>query len=134
MNHADCKNKLVLVCPDSANPAVIKATQRNILPIGSGCRSWGFAPLMKELVGIPGDLITVTNHGVAINNRRLRNSKIKFEIFQLLIPTDYSRILQKNEYWVMSDYSPNSFDSRYIGPVTKDQIIQCTTPVFTTDF
>jgi conjugative transfer signal peptidase TraF len=130
-NMVDSKNKLVLVCPDPNNLAIIAATENNILPIGSGCGTWGFAPLLKKLVGFPGDIITATPQGILINNNYLKNSEIKFKIFELLVKPGYKHTLKPSEYWVMSDYNPNSFDSRYIGPVEASQIIKETEPLIT---
>lgn len=125
------KNQLVLVCPDLDNPAIIKAVENNILPPSDGCESFGYAPLMKKIVGIPGDTITVTDQGITVNGRQLKNSKIKFKIFELLIHPGYTHILQPNEYWVMSDYNPNSLDSRYFGPISGQAIIQSSEPYLT---
>ncbi len=131
---ATCKNQLVLVCPDPQNPAILEAIENRLLPHGTSCENWDYAPLMKELVGVPGDTVTVNNQGItAINGKQLDNSKIKFEIFELLIHPGYTYTLRSGEYWVMSDYNPNSLDSRYIGPVLDTQIIKCSKPVVTWD-
>ena len=122
------KNQLVLVCPDPENPAIIKAVENNILPAGPHCGSRGLAPLLKELVGIPGDVITATDQGISINGQQLNNSKIKFKMFELLIHPGYTHTLQPDEYWVMSDYNPNSLDSRYFGPVSGRAIIEASEP------
>ena len=125
------KNQLVLVCPDPDNPAIIKAVENNILPAGPHCGSWGLAPLLKKLVGVPGDVITVTDRGISVNGKPLENSRIKFKIFELLIHPGYSHTLQPGEYWVMSDYNPNSLDSRYFGPVSDRAIIEASEPFLT---
>ncbi len=125
------KNQLVLVCPDPDNPAIIKAVENNILPAGPSCGSWGLAPLLKKIVGTPGDMITATDQGISVNGQPLNNSKMKFKIFELLIHPGYSHILQQDEYWVMSDYNPNSLDSRYFGPVSGRAIIQASEPFLT---
>lgn len=126
-----CKNQLVLVCPDPDNPVIRKAVDLKILQPGSGCPPGRHAPLMKKLVGIPGDQVAITDQGVSINGQSLNNSKIKCKIFELLIHPGYTHTLQTNEYWIMSDYNPDSLDSRYFGPVSGQQIKQYTKPVFT---
>ena len=128
---AACKGQLVLVCPDRGNPVIRKAVELKILPPGTDHSPWRHVPLMKMLVGTPGDKVTVTDQGISINDHRLKNSKIKFEVFELLIHPGYNHTLRSNEYWVMSNYNPNSLDSRYIGPVSGSQIKQRVKPIIT---
>lgn len=128
---ATCKDQLVLVCPDPDNPVIRKAVELKILPPGTICSPWQHAPLMKKLVGTPGDKITVTDQGVLINDHKIKNSKIKFKVFELLIHPGYNHTLRPDEYWVMSNYNPNSLDSRYVGPVSGSQIKQCAKPILT---
>jgi len=124
------KEQLVLVCLDPYNPVIRKAHDLEILPPGTGCPGRQ-APLMKKLVGIPGDQVAITDQGVTINGRIIKNSKIKFKIFEVEYHPGYSHTLQPNEYWVMSDYNQNSLDSRYFGPVARTQIRQSTQPILT---
>ncbi len=123
------KNKFVLVCPDPRNPVIREAKRLKILAIGS-CPG-GYAPFLKKLRGVPGDRVTVTDQGVLINGKLLENSKIKFKIFEMLIRPGYTHTLRPGEYWVMSDYSKNSLDCRYIGPISRSSIIDYTRPIFT---
>lgn len=124
------RNQLVLVCPDPDNPVIRKAVELKILPSGTGCPGRQ-APLMKELVGTPGDQVTITDQGVTINGQPLKNSKIKFKTFELLMHPGYTHTLQQDEYWIMSDYNPNSFDSRYFGPVSGLEIKEYSKPILT---
>ncbi|MFH1216525.1 MAG: conjugative transfer signal peptidase TraF [Pseudomonadota bacterium] len=124
------KEQLVLVCLDPDNPVIRKANDLEILPPGTGCPGRQ-APLMKKLVGIPGDQVAITDQGVMINDQLIKNSKIKFKIFEAEYHPGYSHTLQPNEYWIMSDYNANSLDSRYFGPVPRAQIKQSTQPILT---
>lgn len=124
-----CKNGLVLVCLDPAHPVIQKALHYKILPPGTGCYG-KTAPLIKKLVGTPGDQVEVSNKGISINGRLLENSKIKFKRFEMSVHPGDTYTLQPGQYWVMSDFNPNSLDSRYFGAVTREQITQCSRPLF----
>jgi conjugative transfer signal peptidase TraF len=124
------KDQLVLVCLDPDNPVIRQANDLEILPPGTGCPGRQ-APLMKKLVGIPGDQVAITDQGVTINGQIIKNSKLKFMRFAIMILPGYSHTLQSDEYWLMSDYNANSLDSRYFGPVSRSQIKQYTQPILT---
>lgn len=125
------KGSLVLVCPDTENPVIQKAGELNILPSGTFCGD-SHAPLIKRLVGVPGDRISVTRDGILINAMLLPNSMAVARVFiDLKVSADYDRILKGGEYWVMSEYSAQSFDSRYFGPVKTEQIRHPVRPIFT---
>jgi conjugative transfer signal peptidase TraF len=97
----------------------------------------GFQPyerMLKRLVAVEGDTVSVDETGVAVNGRRLDNS--------VPLPTDLAgrpmpvfrlteRRLSRDEVLVMSDYSPISFDSRYFGPIPRTQIQSVVRPVWT---
>ena len=129
-NLQDFKNQLVLICSDLSNPIIKLADQYKILPPGQSCPESELAPLLKRLVGVPGDQVAITNQGITINGHKIENSKIKYKFFEQMIhPGVYT--LKSNEYWVMSSYNADSFDSRYFGPVKRQQIIRRVYPLLT---
>jgi conjugative transfer signal peptidase TraF len=80
----------------------------------------GFSPLIKPVVAWPGDLVTVSATGVSINGRLLKNSapieRDSKGQFLRSFPVGEYRVGPK-ELWVVSSFSPRSFDSRYFGPI-----------------
>ena len=58
--------------PDSG--AAQLAVERGYLPTGQ-CPG-GFAPLLKQIVAIPGDTVTLTDEQVWINEILLRDSRV----------------------------------------------------------
>ncbi len=83
----------------------------------------GYSSILKELVGVPGDVISITKNGVLINNKLILDSSSVSEIRSInLYPQQIgSFVLKSNEYWFMGE-SKNSYDSRYFGKVTMQEI------------
>lgn len=80
----------------------------------------GFSPLIKPVVAWPGDLVAVSPAGISVNGHPIKNSKPieRDSKGQQLRPfaTGEYRVSPK-ELWVVSSFSPRSFDSRYFGPI-----------------
>ena len=80
----------------------------------------GFSPLIKPVVAWPGDLVSVSANGIRVNGRPLPNSAPieRDSKGQQLRPfSDGEYRVGPNELWVVSSFSPRSFDSRYFGPI-----------------
>ncbi len=77
-------------------------------------------PLIKRLIGLPGDLVAIHDGGVFINNRRVPEP-------YLSVPTDCSAYcsltLGADEYYFLGDNRPVSHDSRQFGPVPGNRVI-----------
>ncbi len=86
--------------------------------IGRGSCPDGSMPLIKRVVGVAGDLVTATDAGIEINGLPVSNSR------PLDLDTNGSALphfrgsfrLKQGEIWAAGEH-PNSFDSRYFGPV-----------------
>ena len=88
--------------------------------------------LLKRLVGVAGDRVTIDSTGVAVNGIRLENSApLKLDAAgRPLVPyllKDY--VLGPDEVLLMSEYNPASFDSRYFGPVESTEIESVVRPL-----
>lgn len=79
-------------------------------------------PLIKRLIGIPGDTVEVRDDGVYINGAALQEPYTK-ELTSARRCRDCVWQLGPNEYFLMGDNRNNSRDSRMFGPVTHDRII-----------
>ena len=115
LRHSD----LVVFCPD--------ITHERFPFVAKGHCPTGIAPLLKHVAGLPGDTVTETDEGVAINGKAIAFSKPKSYSMAYALPLPRWRgahTLARNEIWVYGAGDPgNSFDSRYFGPVRSDSIL-----------
>jgi conjugative transfer signal peptidase TraF len=97
----------VMVCPPMDAP---------FLPRGS-C-SLGMQPLLKQLVALPGDIVTVTSAGVSINGGPLlpHSAPLSQDSAGRPLPQQLGT-WRLTGYWLYGAGSPRSFDSRYFGEV-----------------
>jgi conjugative transfer signal peptidase TraF len=80
----------------------------------------GFSPLIKPVVAWPGDLVSVSADGISVNGHLLKNSApierdSKGQQLRPFAAGEYT--VGPKELWVVSSFSPRSFDSRYFGPI-----------------
>jgi conjugative transfer signal peptidase TraF len=98
----------------------------------AGGEGYGF--LLKRLMGVSGDIVSVTDGGVAVNGALVPNTrpldadnigdplpKLRFESYRL----------GANEVLLVSDHLPRSFDGRYFGIQERYQIVETLVPVWT---
>lgn len=111
-----------LICVN--NNRYIHILKRLGLPSSSGECAGNLPYLIKQVVGISGDVIEITASGVLINNKLQPNSK-SFTFARGInlypLPIGYKTILHKDEYFVLG-ITPHSVDSRYFGIVKRNQI------------
>ncbi len=79
-------------------------------------------PLIKRVIGVPGDTLTLANNQVTVNGTTL------VEPYVHDAPTSCLQYcgtitLQPDQYFVMGDNRTQSYDSRYFGPVNEEDII-----------
>jgi conjugative transfer signal peptidase TraF len=80
----------------------------------------GFSPLIKPVVAWPGDTVETSAAGIVVNGQMLPNTVAinRDSTGRQLHPFPAGTYrVQKDELWVVSSFSPRSFDSRYFGPV-----------------
>ena len=80
----------------------------------------GLSPLIKPVVAWPGDLVSVSTSGISVNGHQLKNSApierdSKGQQLRPFAAGEYT--VGPKELWVVSSFSPRSFDSRYFGPI-----------------
>ena len=79
-------------------------------------------PLIKRVIGVPGDTLIISNGYVSVNGTQLPEPYIHGEqtnCAQYCGPL----VLKSGEYFVMGDNRINSYDSRIFGPVAEQDII-----------
>lgn len=123
------KGDLVIVkIPDSS--LFKMATERGYLNVAySTSRT-----ILKRIVGVSGDKITIDIEGVEVNGCRLVNSKPRDSDGMGRPMTTYllkDFDLGTDDILLMSEYSPDSFDSRYFGPLPFSTIESVVVPLWT---
>ena len=124
----DTSAPLVEFCP--MEPVASLANARGYRQAGS-CPDGG-TPLMKPIVARGGDIVDVTAAGVAVNGSQLRNSSAlsRDTAGRPLTPwADGRYVVPAGMVWLISDYHPRSFDSRYFGPVSEALIKEHVRPL-----
>lgn len=80
---------------------------------------------IKRVIALPGEIVVITNDTVRINGTLLTEEYIPEDMhFCLHVPCgEVTFRLGEDEYFVMGDNRPKSFDSRSWGPLKKYEII-----------
>ncbi len=124
------KDDLVIVCLKDSKLKK-DAIEKGYLEVVNHERC-DIVPLLKKVVAEAQDHIVVTGEGVFINGNFIENSRpIHTDSQGRILPIAViDKILSKDEYFVLGDH-PKSFDGRYFGIITKDEIINKAEPSFT---
>jgi conjugative transfer signal peptidase TraF len=124
------KNAYVIFCPDDRKSFRL-AKNRGYIDHGLNCGGYGY--LMKKVVAVSGDILSVTPEGVLVNQMLLPFSKPKLKDgINRTLPQwrtlDYP--LKENEVMTLTSQSEWSFDGRYYGLVHTRQIKGMITPIW----
>ena len=98
-----------------------------------GSCAGGTAPVGKPVFAIGGDTITVGSFGLELNgNPASRTMPLRQDSDGRPLPRvpDGRYVVQPSEVWLVSTYSPRSWDSRYFGPVPVSAIISALRPLW----
>lgn len=106
------------------------ATRRGYLLNAGACGD--HTPVLKRVLGLEGDVIAVRDH-VVVNGREIASAPVLDADLggRPLVPAR-GAVLDQDEVWLISDEIPNSFDSRYFGPVRMRDIRSVVRPLWTT--
>jgi type IV secretory pathway protease TraF len=86
-------------------------------------------PLMKHVAAMPGDVVRVTTEGSYINGKLWPYSGIpKVTSYHPFPFGTYT--MHAGQYWLLGT-NPESWDSRYIGPIPVDLIASPIRPIWT---
>ena len=119
------RGRYVVFCPPD-NAIFSAARQRKILAPGR-C-SGNYMPLIKQVIGVPNDQITVDS-SVAVNRVHISNSDIRPDVAAVNGPKIFNLAIA--HFWLMSTYTSKSFDSRYFGAIDSNQIEAFVEPLLT---
>lgn len=75
---------------------------------------------IKRIIGLPGDKISIFNNVVSVNGRPIAEPYLAPST---ITEPDLSRVLLKDEYFLMGDNRENSSDSRIWGVANKRHLI-----------
>ncbi|MDD4616377.1 MAG: conjugative transfer signal peptidase TraF [Alphaproteobacteria bacterium] len=98
------------------------AYERGYLPVG--------VPLVKHLAAIAGDYVCISNSTVQINGAAVARQLKTDRAGRPLPRWAGCRLLERDELFLLAD-APDSFDSRYFGPVKSDRLIGRLVPLWT---
>src|SRR6266567_7048104 len=85
----------------------------------------GASPMLKPIVAYAGDTVEVSANGIAVNGTLLHNTtpRTRDSRGRPLKPWRFGEYsVAPGFVWVVSQYNPLSFDSRYFGPILVSQI------------
>ncbi|WLT40231.1 conjugative transfer signal peptidase TraF (plasmid) [Synechocystis sp. B12] len=125
------RGEIVSFCPDTRLPAIRDAIAREYLRAGS-CDS-GIEPMFKTIVGLPGDLVELSAAGVRINGSEpMPNTAPRSADGngKPLRQQPAKQVVGAASFFVVSDYSPWSYDSRYFGPIDRASVLGAASPVW----
>lgn len=98
-----------------------------------GCPG-GASPVLKRIVGIPGDEIEMSPRLLVVNGRVMDRTAV-LEMDSLGRPLAHAsfghRTLAAHEVWLLGVHSERSWDSRYFGPVPLSSIVATARPLLT---
>ena len=80
-------------------------------------------PILKQVIAAEGDLVCARGGQLVVNGRALAPVYARDPRGRALPQWGGCRRLSPSEYFVYSDRIPNSFDSRYYGPVQAERVL-----------
>lgn len=119
------RGTLIAFCPP--NTAVIKHLVAMRPSMKGDCEDTGSIEFIKAVGAVAGDTVTLReNKRALVNGAEIPNTAASPKI--AFPPGEYK--VNPGEVWVFSTYNPDSYDSRYYGPVPVDRITGGAEPLF----
>ncbi|MGE4411074.1 MAG: conjugative transfer signal peptidase TraF [Sphingobium sp.] len=106
------RGNFVSICPPEIRIVEAMRVKGYLHP--GDCPGTDTTPLLKPVVAIEGDSVTVSREGVSVNGVSLPHSEADQTMPGYPAGT-YT--VQPGQVWLISSYDAGSFDSRYFGPV-----------------
>lgn len=100
------------------------AHDRGYVPRGGVCAE-GLVPIGKIAAALPGDTVGVAPDGITVNGRpQLHSRSLKADMMGRQLPrlVGGSYLVRRGEIWLLAP-SDRSFDSRYLGPLTAENVV-----------
>lgn len=105
--------------PKRGDVIVFHAPEEANCPKGTGC------DFIKRILGLPGETISVHDNHIFVNDKMVDEPYIPADFETLPGPATRGKsiTLATNQFFVCGDNRPYSSDSRFWGPITKDEIV-----------
>lgn len=84
---------------------------------------YGGTYLIKRVIGMPGDVVTVVKGTLYVNNIKYEESYLTPELVSTFQNSSFTMTVGEEEYFVMGDNRDNSRDGRSFGCIPKSSII-----------
>lgn len=113
--------------------AIVEAHARGY--ILSGHCPGGVAPILKPIAAVAGDVVTISAAGVQVNGRWVSHTPLArtdHEHRPLYPAFIGPQTVRAGYVFLVSDYSPRSYDSRYFGEIPVADVRYRATPVLVT--
>ena len=92
--------------------------------------------MLKPVVAVAGDVVELGPEAVIVNGEHLPASPSS-AVDSIGHPMPHAawgrHVVGAGEVWVVSTRVPNSWDSRYVGPIPVSQVLAVARPVWTVD-
>lgn len=79
-------------------------------------------PIIKRIIGTPGDSIKIVDGIFYINGEKYNEPYVAYKDRSYETMNKEEIVLGNDEYYICGDNRNNSHDSRYYGPIKRDQI------------
>jgi conjugative transfer signal peptidase TraF len=104
--------------------------------LGPGPCAGGVQPVLKPVVAVAGDVVEIGPEAVTVNGQRLPGSSTAASdsLGRELPHGAWGRhVVGADEVWLVSTRVPNSWDGRYLGPISTSRVRSVAQPVWTVD-
>ena len=119
----DPERQDIVVFSDPANPevdeSIPEAVIRSVLE-AVGIRTRGSDDLIKRVIGLPGETVTVTDNQVHIDGVAISEPYLDDNV---VMPDAGPFVVGEDEVFVMGDNRQFSFDSRRFGTIPYDHLV-----------
>lgn len=123
MNFGDVHRGDIVVFRDPAAPDIddsfAQAVVRSVLE-AVGIQTRGKEDLIKRVIGLPGETISIQNNQVLIDGEPIDESYLPNGAF---MPDERPITLGNDEVFLMGDNRQHSYDSRAFGPIRIDNVV-----------
>lgn len=128
------RGDIVAFWPDGSEPFRLARARGYILPgVYNKSDGIGYGLMLKRLMGLPGDTVSIIDDGVIVNGVLLPNTKplSRDNIgHPLPVVRIHDHLLSEHEALFVSDHLPRSYDARYFGVQDMRQIVEVVVPVY----
>lgn len=123
------KGAYVAFCPPDSDVFTM-AIERGFIDANNGinngrCDS-GYGLMLKQVVAVEGDLLSIDREGVIVNDQKIPNTKqLETDSFKQVLPALVleNRRLFGSEVLLLANFHPKSFDGRYFGVMDSSMIV-----------